>query len=97
MSVEDAATVVIVEWLDAYAASDGWCCRSELQPDGCLVQTVGFLLPDTQPDHVVIAQSVANDGDLYHVFCIPVGMVRSMRVVSHQGAAPCSVAPRQGR
>lgn len=97
MSAEQKATVVLVEWLDAHAASDGWCDTEELGPEGCLVRTVGFLLPDAKPDHVSVAQSLAEDEDLYHVFCIPVGMVRSMRVVSHQGATPCSLAPRQGR
>lgn len=97
MSAEERATVVLVEWLDAHAASDGWCYGGELEAEGCLVRTIGFLLPDAKPDHVSVAQSIADDDDLYHVFCIPVGMVRSMRVVSDEGANPCSLAPRQGR
>ncbi len=74
-------TQVLVTWLDAHAASDGWCSVDDVDESSCRVETVGWLIPDVKAGHVTVAQSVADDGDLYHVFCVPVGMVVSVQIL----------------
>ena len=54
------ATFVLIEWHDAHATSQ-WMDISELDSDAYVVQTVGWLLPNAKPAHVVIAQSIGND------------------------------------
>jgi len=88
MATEDAPTIVLIEWLDAHAEADGWLGPDDIEEEGTLVQTVGILIPEGKDGHVVVAQSIARDGDFYHVFCVPVGMVRSVRVISRGGASP---------
>jgi hypothetical protein len=86
--------VVIVEWDDAHSDSGTWIPMEEIEEEPCRVSTVGILITSAKPDHVVVAQSVHSLGqDDYEpqfdaILCIPVGMVRSMRVVSESGAAP---------
>ncbi len=74
-------TQVLVTWLDAHAASDGRCSVDDVDASSCRVETVGWLIPDVKAGHVTVAQSVADDGDLYHVFCVPVGMVVSVQIL----------------
>lgn len=74
-------TKVLVTWLDAHAASDGWCAVDDLDASPCQVETLGWLIPDANAGHVTVAQSIADDDDLYHVFCVPVGMVVSVRIL----------------
>lgn len=72
---------VIVMWHDAHAVSDGWCAPDDVAVSPCRIETIGWLIPDAKPDHVVVAQSLADDGDLYHVFAVPVGMVVSVQIL----------------
>ena len=72
---------VCVTWHDAHAEELGWCERDEIDAEPCVVRTLGFLIPDAKPDHVVVAQSLAADGDFYGVFAIPTGMVQSLRIL----------------
>ena len=74
-------TKVLVIWLDAHAASDGWMTAEEMDKEPCRVSTLGWLIPDAKEGHVTIAQTVAPDGDCYHLFCVPVGMVESLTVL----------------
>ena len=74
-------TLVIVEWHDAHAASVGWCDADEIDDEPCVVRTVGYLIPDAKRGHVTVAQSIADDDELYGVFCVPAGMVRSVQVL----------------
>jgi len=85
---------VIVEWDDAHSESATWISADEIEKEPCSVVTMGFLIPNGKPNHVVVAQSAHSMGlDDYEaqydsILCIPVGMVRGMRVVSQVGAAP---------
>ena len=86
--------IVIVVWDDAYSEMRSWIDLSEIGPEPCTTITVGLLLADAKPDHVVIAQSVNNlteeesEQGFDSILCIPVGMVRSIRVVSPEGCDP---------
>jgi hypothetical protein len=86
--------IVIVEWDDAHSDPGSWITHREIEQDSCRVRTVGLLISSAKPDHVVVAQSVhslgEDDSEPHYdsMICIPVGMVRSMRVVSQSGAAP---------
>lgn len=72
---------VLVVWHDAHAVSDGWWDSDQIDSEPCRIETIGWLIPDAKPDHVVVAQSLAGDGDLYHVFAVPVGMVVSVQIL----------------
>jgi hypothetical protein len=76
------ATFVLVEWHDAHASSQ-WMNVSEIDKDPYIVQTVGWLLPNAKPDHVVIAQSVSCDEYVDGVLSIPVGMVQKTVLLGH--------------
>jgi hypothetical protein len=65
---------VFIEWQDAHA-EEGWTTLSELGCEPYLVRTVGFLLPDAKPGHLVIVQSIGSDDGLDAIISIPVGMV----------------------
>ena len=67
-------SVVLIEWHDAHAQSE-WMTVDEIDLEPYVVQTVGWLIPDAKPQHLVLAQSVADDDSLDGVLCIPVGMV----------------------
>jgi hypothetical protein len=45
------------------------------------VETVGWLLPGTKPDHVVIAQSVGSDDSVDGIISIPVGIVVALKLL----------------
>lgn len=79
-------TIVLVKWADACGEEPGWLSLDALEDTGeVIVQSVGFLIPKDEPgfkqDHVTLMQSY-HDGEGIHIFRIPVGMVRSMTVVS---------------
>ena len=67
---------VKVVWHDAHAEGGGWMCPADIDPDAYSVVTVGWLLDDAKPDHVVVAQSHGCDGQVDHVLAIPVDMVQ---------------------
>jgi len=66
---------VLVVWNDAHAEHT-WTSLEELGSEPYVVETVGWLIPDAKPDHVVIAQSIGCDDGMDSVLSIPVGMVR---------------------
>jgi hypothetical protein len=66
---------VLVVWNDAHAEHT-WTSLEELGSEPYVVETVGWLIPDAKPDHVVIAQSIGCDDGMDSVHSIPVGMVR---------------------
>ena len=74
---------VLVVWHDAHAeTTSGWLEASEIDSEPCVVETVGWLLPDAKPNHVVVVQSViAGDDTLDGVLSIPVGMVVSVQIL----------------
>ena len=75
------ATVVEVIWHDAHADTNTWIDISEIGCDPCVVVSVGILLPDTKPNHIVLAQSQNSFDQLDCVLAIPVAMVKSMRAI----------------
>jgi len=81
--------IALIVWADATGEEPGWLTLDSLEDEGeTLVHTVGFLVPADEPggkkDHVTIVQSY-HDGDVIHVFRIPVGMVRQTIMVN-----PCN-------
>lgn len=83
---EKVYPVAYVRWADAHGGEGGWQDLDEYEDDGeCLVTSVGFLVPADDPgakkDHVTLWQTVT-DGEGIHPFHIPVGMVRSLKLVT---------------
>ena len=74
------AKIVEVTWLDAHAEND-WMDIEELDKEPYIVRTIGWLMPDAKPDHVVVAQSIGVDYSVDGVLCVPVGMVVKIRIV----------------
>jgi hypothetical protein len=74
-------TFVEVIWHDAHADTNTWIDISEIGCDPCVVVSVGILLPDTKPNHIVLAQSQNSFDQLDCVLAIPVAMVQSMRAI----------------
>jgi hypothetical protein len=75
-------TKVLVVWHDAHSETEGsWCEEGDISDEPCIVESMGFLLPDKKRNHVVLAQSVAQTKEVDGVLCIPVGMVQKMVVL----------------
>lgn len=78
--------MVHVVWADAHAGEGGWIDLGEYDDDGeCLVETVGFLVPSTDPggkkNHITVWQTYAG-GEAINPFHIPAGMVRKLQVIN---------------
>lgn len=73
-------TKAIVVWHDAHAETS-WVEFDDIDPEPCIVETCGWLLPEAKQGHVVVAQSITNDDMLDNVLCIPVAMIVSVRVI----------------
>lgn len=78
--------VVLVEWADAHMSEAGWQELDSLEDDGeRMVQTIGFLVPDSdpggKPGHVSLWQTMCQ-GEGIHGMWIPTGMVRRIIVLS---------------
>ena len=75
--------LVIVTWMDAHAATETWTPIDEVNQDPCMVVSCGFLLAAEEggkPDHITIYQSKTDSDDVDGVLCIPVAMVKTMKV-----------------
>lgn len=68
------AQLALVVWHDAHSEGS-WCRLSDLDPEPYAVETVGFLIPDAKPGHVVIAQSIGPDDAIDNIVEIPAAMV----------------------
>jgi len=80
MTIEHSRVFIV--WHDAHAINEGgWCDVKDIDDEPCIVQTVGWLLADAKDGHVVIAQSITDDGGLDSVLAIPVGMVQKIIVL----------------
>lgn len=75
------ATFVEVVWHDAHADTSNWIDIGEVSCDPCVVVSVGILLPNTKPNHIVLAQSQNSFDQLDCVLAVPVAMVKSMRAI----------------
>ena len=82
--------LVEVVWHDAHAYTDSWSSFSQITEEPMVVHSVGYLLPDLKPEHIVITQSINSDDDLDSVLCVPCAMVKSYRVVSSTDRVPFS-------
>ena len=75
--------VVIVTWMDAHAATSTWTPLDGIDQDPCIVNSCGFLLTADEggkPDHITIYQSKTDSDDVDGVLCVPVAMVKTMKV-----------------
>jgi hypothetical protein len=76
-------TVVLVTWHDAHSGAESWINIKDLDIEPAEVQSVGFLLATSdggKPDHVTLYQS-RNEDSVDHVLHIPVGMVKTIKVL----------------
>ena len=76
-------TAVLVTWHDAHSGAESWINIKDLDTEPAEVQSVGFLLSTSdgaKPDHVTLYQS-RNEDSLDHVLHIPVGMVKTIKVL----------------
>jgi hypothetical protein len=78
--------LVRVLWRDAHACAETWADPSALDPEPLVVDTVGWLIEDGKPEHLVVCQSLADSGMVDHVLAIPAGMVVRVTEVP----VPCS-------
>lgn len=76
------AVAALVVWHDAHA-EHSWTSLDELESEPYVVESVGWMLPDAKPDHVVIAQSIGSDDALDSVLQIPVGMVQRILLLGN--------------
>ena len=73
---------VIVVWHDAHSHTAGWEDVADIDDAPCVVETVGWLIPDAKQGHLVIAQSwIADSETIDSVLSIPVGMVQSVQLL----------------
>jgi hypothetical protein len=74
------AKIVELTWLDAHA-ENAWMDIEDLDQESYQVKSIGWLMTDAKPDHVVLAQSIGVDHSVDGVLCVPVGMVVKIRIV----------------
>jgi hypothetical protein len=74
------AKIVELTWLDAHA-ENAWMDIDDLDQQAYTVKSIGWLMTDAKPDHVVLAQSIGVDHSVDGVLCVPVGMVVKIRIV----------------
>ena len=76
-------TAVLVIWHDAHSGSESWINIKDLDTEPAEVKSVGFLLVPAdggKADHITLYQS-RNEDSLDHVLHIPVGMVKSVKLL----------------
>jgi len=76
-------TAVLVIWHDAHSGSESWINIKDLDSEPAEVKSVGFMLAPAdggKPDHITLYQS-RNEDSLDHVLHIPVGMVKSVKML----------------
>ena len=73
----------MLTWMDAHAATSTWTPLDDIDQDPCMVVSCGFMLSVEQggkPDHVTIYQSKTDSDDVDGVLCVPVAMVKNVKV-----------------
>ena len=68
--------LVLIEWNDAAAATTAW--QHEVTTVAC--QTMGFLVAKNKKE-VVIAHTMAADGDFVGKFAIPRGFIKVIKIM----------------
>jgi hypothetical protein len=75
--VSEELVPVLVVWHDAHT-EDGWNYLEAVDSEPYVVRSVGFLVPNAKPGHVVLVQSRSvHDGQIDGLLAIPAGMVVS--------------------
>ena len=74
--------LVLVEWNDAFSLQESWISKEDIDEEPMKTFSVGVLLEDAKPNHVVIAQSYNSDDSYDSVLCVPVAMVTRLAVIS---------------
>ena len=78
--------MVRVWWHDAHTVASEWMDLAEIESDPCLCVSVGFLVPNAKPGHVVLVLNTAHDyafgGD---GVAIPNEMVQSVEELQVMG------------
>ena len=82
MTTDRIESLVHIRWLDAHSVGAGWQSVDEIDDEPCVVCSVGFLITGAKTGHVVIAQSVTEDGAIDHILAIPVAMISKVTVLS---------------
>jgi hypothetical protein len=75
--------LVMVTWTDAHAATSSWTPIEDIGQEPCMVNSCGFLLSVEQggkPEHITLYQSKTDNDDVDGVLCVPVAMVKKMKV-----------------
>ena len=85
-------SVVMVIWRDAHADANGWADIGELDPDPCIVHSIGFQLENGKPGHVTLIQSIITD-EVDSVLHIPAAMVEEIRHLEFVYASNQAVTP----
>lgn len=72
-------TPVRIVWADSHdVGTNEWLDPGALDDGPCIVVTVGYLLPEAKAGHLLVCQSMSDNGDVRGVFAIPVGMVQEL-------------------
>jgi hypothetical protein len=74
-------TIVMVTWHDAHSIGDTWMAMP-VDTEPCIVQSIGWLMPEAKPDYLVIAQSYTNEEMYDHLVAIPVGMIKETKLIT---------------
>lgn len=71
--------IVVVDWMDADTATDGWKSRDKVAAEGVkTVHTVGFLVSDTKDRVIVVGDYDPTDDNANGGSIIPRGMIKRM-------------------
>jgi hypothetical protein len=54
---------------------------ADIEPDPAVIHSLGWLLPDAKPNHIVIAQSYVDESS-DHILAIPLKMVEQIKILS---------------
>ena len=73
--------LIHIVWHDAHSVSTGWMPTADIEPDPAVVHSVGWLLPDAKPNHMVIAQSYIDESS-DHILAIPLKMIEQIKILS---------------
>lgn len=74
-------TMVLIVWHDAHSVSTNWMSTSDIDSEPATVHSIGWLLPDAKPNHIVISQSYIEDSS-DHILAIPIKMVEQIKILS---------------
>jgi hypothetical protein len=80
--------LVRVVWHDAHGATSGWTHHGDIDPAPAEIQTVGWLVPNVKPGHLVVVQSIDPHGNVDNAIAIPTSMVREVLQLSSVALLP---------